>query len=258
MSSYIHETAIVSKKAKIGENVNIGPFAIIEDDVEIGDGTVIKSSAVIENGARIGKDCLIYVGALISGQPQDLKYNNERSFAIIGDRTVVREYATVHRGTGEGGETVIGEDCLLMAYTHVAHDCVLGNHVILSNLAHLGGHAIIEEWAILSGFVKIHQFCRVGKHSMVGADVKVVKDVAPYNLIGKIPAKYEGINKIGLKRRGFADTLIKEIQQFYDTLMISGFNISDGIKEFQKRQTISEEVLECIAFIKESKRGVTR
>jgi len=254
----IHPTAIVSDKAVLGNNVKVGAFTIIEDNVEIGDNVEIRSSVVIANGARIGKNCKIFSNAIISTEPQDLKYDNETTFAIIGENTVVREYATINRGTTATGKTQVGNNCLLMAYTHVAHDSRVGNDVIISNLTHLAGHVEIEDWVILGGVVKVHQFCKIGKHAMVGADVKVVKDIPPYTLIGRTPPRVEGVNKVGLRRRGFSQELIQEIEKFYDTILFSGMNNRDGIAKFQERESISKEVLDCIEFIRNSTRGILR
>ncbi|NLO19764.1 MAG: acyl-ACP--UDP-N-acetylglucosamine O-acyltransferase [Ignavibacteria bacterium] len=254
----IHPTAIVSPKAEIGKSVRIGAFSIVEDDVIIGDNCEISSSVVIANGARIGRECKIFAGAVISTIPQDLKFEGEESIVSIGNQNVIREYATINRGTSETGKTVVGDNNLLMAYTHVAHDCVLGSNIILANLAHLGGHVVIEDWAILGAFAKVHQFCVIGAHSMLAADVKAVKDVSPYVLLGREPAKVEGVNKIGLRRRGFSNELIEEIESFYNTVLYSGFNNKEGIAEFLKKEKISEEVKSCINFIENSKRGIHR
>lgn len=258
MTELIHSTAIVSDKAKIGKNVRIGPFSIIEDDVEIGDNCEIRSSVIIANGSRIGKNCKFFAGAVISTEPQDLKFDGEPTHVYIGDNTMVREFATINRGTRETGKTSIGSNCLIMSYCHVAHDCSVGDNVIISNVTQLAGHVTIEDWVVLGGMAKIHQFCRVGKHSMVGADCKVVKDVAPFTLVDRKPAQVEGINKVGLRRRGFANDVIQEIEQFYDTILFSGYNNRDGITKFSEREKIHEEVRYCIDYIENSVRGIHR
>lgn len=235
MSVQIHPSAIVSPNAKIGSNTIIGPFSIIEDNVEIGEDCEIRSSVIIGNGARIGDAVRIYAGAAISTEPQDLKFSGEPTFTYLGNNTVVREYATINRGTKETGETRIGNDCLIMSYCHVAHDCVVGNNVIISNVTQLAGHVVIEDFVTLGGVAKIHQFCKVGKYSMVGADCKVVKDVPPFTLVDRKPAQVEGVNKIGLRRKGFAPEVIQEIEQFYDTILFSGLNNRDGIEKFIQR-----------------------
>lgn len=253
-----HNTAIVSSKAQIGKNVTIGPFTIIEDDVEIGDNTEIRSSVVIANGSRIGNNCVIFPSAVIGTEPQDLKFDGRKTLAIIGDRTIIREFVTIHRGTHATGMTTVGSDCLIMAYCHIAHDCHVGDNVIMSNVAQIAGHVTIEEWAILGAFAKVHQFCSIGCHSMIGGDVKVVKDVAPYTLIGREPPKVEGINKIGLRRRGFSDTQIKEIESFYNFILNSGLNNRDGISKYVENNSISPEIKHCIEFIELSSRGIYR
>ncbi len=254
----IHPTALVSEKAKIGDNVEIGPFSIIHDDVEIGNNVIIKNNVLIDDGARISDKCVFHAGAVISSPPQDLKYDNERTFAFIGESTVVREYATINRGTVESGKTTIGKDCLIMTYSHIAHDCQIGDNVIISAFSALGGHVHIHDKVILGGFSKIHQFCHVGKHSMIGADSKIVKDVPPFTLIGRIPPQVEGVNKIGLRRRGFERSIIKELENFYDTVLFSGFNNKDGIAEYVKRGDYPQEVQDCIDFIQNSTRGIHR
>lgn len=255
----IHPTAIVSAHATLGAGVSIGPFCVVEDDVVIGDRTTLMSHVVVANGARIGSDVRIHPQAVISTAPQDLKYNNEPTLAIVGDRTVIREGVTINRGTTFSGKAEVGSDCLLMAYVHVAHDCSVGNHVIMANGVQLGGHVEVGDWAILGGLTGVHQFCRIGPHSMVGACSRVVKDIPPYTLSGKEPLSVEGINAVGLRRRGFSAESIRAIDEFYTVLLRSGLNTSDGIRAYeQKYQVIDPEVEKCIAFIRSSKRGIYR
>lgn len=254
----IHSTAVVSSKAIIGNSVKIGPFAVVEDNVEIADGADIRTHAVLCNGSRIGRDAVIFPNAVIGAEPQDLKYKGEPTLAIIGERTVVRECATVNRGTTYSGEARVGSDCLIMAYSHVAHDCVVGDNVILSNGTQLAGHVTIDDWAILGGMVKVVQFCRVGKHVMLGADVKITKDVPHYALVGREPAQIEGINKIGLRRRGFSNQTIGEIERFFDTVFLGKYNTTEGIAAFLRLGTPIDEVQEIIDFIRSSKKGALR
>jgi len=249
---------LISNKAVIGHNTIIEPFAIIEDDVIIGDNCFIQNGSKICNGARIGDNVKVYSYAVISGEPQDLKYKGEKTYTFIDNNTTIREFATVNRGTLETGMTKVGQNCLIMSYCHIAHDCILGDNVILSNVTQLAGHVVLEDWVIMGGVSKVHQFCKIGKHSMIGADTKIVMDVAPYTLVDGNPARVETINKIGLKRRGFAPEIISEIEEFYDTLLFSGLNNKDGISKFLERKQVSEEVLYCINFIKNSKRGIHR
>lgn len=254
----VHPSAIVSPKARLGENVRIGPHCIVEDDVEIGDNTELANAVVVADGARIGRDCRIFSGAVIATVPQDLKFDGEYSQTIIGDRSVIREYVTVNRGTKATGKAIVGNDCLIMAYCHVAHDCVVGNHVIMSNATQLAGHVTIHDRAILGGGTLVHQFCSVGKHTMIGAGTFVNKDVCHYLLAEGNDLAVRGLNKIGLRRRGFANDVIKELEEFYSTIFHAGYNVSDGIAKHLERDHVSQEVLECIEFIRNSQRGIQR
>lgn len=261
MGTFIHPTAIVSSKAKLGENVKIGPFTIIEDDVVIEDNTEIFSNVYIANGTVIGSGCTIYPGVVIATKPQDLKFNNAPTKVLIGNNNEIREYVTIHRGTQTTGATIIGNNNLLMAYSHIAHDCRIGNNNVLANVVQLAGHVHIEDWVVIGGVVKIHQFCKIGAHSMIGGDVKVTKDVAPFTLVGENPPKVDGINKIGLRRRGFSEEIIKEINVFYKILFHSGLNNTDGIKrylELRNGLSIPPEINHCIEFITNSQRGIYR
>ncbi len=261
MAIEIHPTAIVSPKANIGENVKIGAFTIIEDKVTIGDDTEILSNVFIGNGTTIGKKCLIFQGTVIGTKPQDLKFDNSPTEVIIGDNNEIREYVTIHRGTQATKKTIIGNNNLLMAYTHIAHDCRIGNNVIMANVVQLAGHITVEDFATIGGVAKVHQFCRIGCHSMVGGDVKVTKDIPPYTLVGENPPKVDGINKIGLRRRGFPNELIKEIEEFYRIVFHSGLNNTDGISRYlqmRKNSQIPKEIQHCIEFIQNSPRGVYR
>lgn len=258
MSTVIHPSALVSPQARIGSNVRIGPFVVIEDDVEIGDGTEIMASAYVANGARIGSECRLFPGAVIGMEPQDLKYKNEPTTAVIGDRTTVREYATINRGTTATGTTIVGSDCLLMAYIHIAHDCRVGNHVIISNASQLGGHVELGNWVTLGGVIKVHQFCRIGDQCMVGADTKIVKDVPPYVLIDGNPAHISGVNKVGLRRRGFSEELIQSISNFYKTLLFSGLNTTSGLAKVEAKDHIPSEIRDAITFVRASTRGIYR
>ncbi|MBI3258020.1 MAG: acyl-ACP--UDP-N-acetylglucosamine O-acyltransferase [Ignavibacteriae bacterium] len=256
--SMIHPMAVVSAKARIGNSVKIGAFAVIEDDVEVGDGADIRTHSILCNGSRIGADAAIYPNAVIGAEPQDLKYKGEPTLAIIGERTVIRECATVNRGTTYSGEARVGNDCLIMAYSHVAHDCVVGNNVIISNVSQLAGHVMIGDWAILGGMVKVVQFCRIGKHSMIGAGVKITKDIPDYALVGRDPARIESINKIGLRRRGFSNETIDGIENFFDTVFLGKYNTTEGIEEFLRINEPIDEVRQLIEFIRSSKKGVVR
>lgn len=259
MAVEIHPSAVVSPNAQLGENVVIHQNCYVGDKVTIGDGTVLMAGAYVDGRTTIGRNCRLFPYAIVGTEPQDLKYAGEDTLTIIGDNTVIHEFATIHRGTAATGKTSVGSNCLIMAYCHVAHDCVVGDNVIMSNVAQIAGHVHLEDYVILGAFAKIHQFVTVGKHSMVGADIKVVMDVPPFVLIARNPPRVEKVNKVGLRRRGFSEELIKEIQDFYDTVLFSGFNNKDGIEHFLQNHTkISPDVQYCIDFIRNSARGIHR
>lgn len=258
MSVTIHPTAIVSGKAELADGVSVGAYSIIEDDVVVGQNTEIRTHAVLANGSRIGNNCKIFSHAVIATEPQDLKFSGETTYAFVGDETVVREYATVNRGTSETGKTTVGKNCLLMAYTHVAHDCRIGDNVIFSNFSSFAGHVTVEDHVVFGGYTKIHQFSKIGAHAMIGADVKVVKDVPPYVLVGSMPGKIDMVNKIGLKRRGFSPEKIREIDGFYRAILWSGLNNKDGIAKYLSDNEPSDEIRHIIDFIESSERGIYR
>jgi UDP-N-acetylglucosamine acyltransferase len=255
----IHPTAIVSEKAEIGSNVEIGPYTIVDDDVVIGNDVEIQSHVLITNGARIGNSCKIFKGVVVANTPQDLKFDGKPTLAIIKDNSTIREFVTIHRGTHATGKTTVGSNCLIMAYSHIAHDCLLGDNVIMANSTQLAGHVHVEDYVIFGGATLVHQFSFVGCHSMIQGGSKITKDVPPYTLIGKEPPKVEGLNKIGLKRRGFTDLEIQSIEDFYQIILHSGFNVSQGISEYLKDTPEPiDKVQHCIEFIKQSQRGIFR
>ncbi len=256
MSISIHSSAIVSPKAQIADNVSVGPFTIIEDNVVIGDGTQIGSSVLCADGARIGRNCVVHKGAVIATPPQDLKYKNEPTTCEIGDNTTVREFCTLNRGTTEHWKSVIGSNCLLMAYAHVAHDCTIGNNVIIANAVQMGGHVTIQDWAIVGGLTAVHQFSTIGAHAMVQGHKGVSKDVPPYVRAGREPMVYEGINSVGLRRRGFTNATIEAIQQAYQVIYASGLNVSQAVEALEQEQAIIPEVQLILDFIRASKRGI--
>lgn len=244
--------------AVIGKNVSIDPFTMIHDNVVIGDGTWIGSNVTIFPGARIGKNCKIFPGAVIAAVPQDLKFSGEETTAEIGDNTVVREYVTINRGTKALGKTVIGSDNLLMAYVHIAHDCIVGNHCILANGATLAGHITIEDFAIIGGLSAIHQFVRIGSHVMISGGSLVRKDVPPYVKAAHEPLSYVGINAVGLRRRGFSNEKIAEIQNIYRILFVKGLSNSHAIEALQNEIVESEERNIVLDFVKSSSRGIMK
>jgi len=255
--SNIHPTAIVDPKAKIGANVTIGPYSVISGNVEIGDDCQIGTQAVILPGARIGRECKIYHHAVISEIPQDLKFAGEETTAEIGDRTVIREFVTVNRGTSQHWRTVVGSDCLLMAYVHIAHDCIVGNHVIMANAVNLAGHVEIEDWVIVGGMVGVLQFSRIGQHSIIGGQYRVNKDVPPYIMAAREPLSYEGLNRVGLKRRNFPQETILALKRAYNLIYHSEYNVSDAIRKIEETpDSIIPEVRNVIEFIQKSSRGI--
>ena len=250
--------SIVSKKAKIGKNVIIKDFVTIEDDVEIGDNVEIGSHVFIASGVRISNKVKIHYGAVVGTIPQDLKFGGEETTLEIGEGTIVREYATLNRATKESKKTIIGKNCFLMAYVHVAHDCRVGDNVILANSVQMGGHVVIEDWAIAGGLVGIHQFTKIGQHSIIGAGFRTVKDVPPYITAGSVPLKYEGVNVIGLRRRGFTNEQITTIKNVYYEIYNAGLNVSDAVKKIKDSFEITPEVQNIIDFINASNRGILR
>ncbi len=256
--SDISAQAYVHPEAKIGENVVVEPFAFVDKNVEIGDGTLIMSGANIRYGARIGKGCRIFPGAVIAGIPQDLKFKGEDSLAIIGDNTTVRECATVNRGTASKGYTKVGSSCLLMAYSHVAHDCVVEDYVILGNATQLAGEVEVNHHAILSGGTLVHQFSRLGAHVMIQGGTRLGKDIPPYTIAGREPVCYSGVNLVGLRRNGFSNEKINEIQEIYRTIYQAGFNFSDAIIKIEKEFEETPEMRLIVDFIKSSPRGIVR
>jgi UDP-N-acetylglucosamine acyltransferase len=252
----IHPNAIVSSKAKIGDNNIIHPFAIINDDVEIGDNCEIGPGAVLYDGARIGNRVRIFQNASIAHRPQDLKFGDEKTYFFVGDNTVIHEFVTLHRGTKETGKSSVGKNCLLMAYAHVAHDCTIGDNVIFANGVQIGGHVHIDDWVIIGGTSAVHQFSFVGKHAMIGGNCAAVKDVPPFVIAGRQPIKYEGLNKVGLRRRGFSDEDIANIKKAYDTIYNSGLNVSQAVKKLEEEQSNNKFVYDIISFIRNSKRGI--
>ena len=250
--------AYIHPAAKIHPSVVIDPFVTIEADVEIGEGTRIASNVVIMDGARIGKNCNIHSGAVISGIPQDLKFCGEETTAIIGDNTTIRECVTVNRGTAAKGKTVVGSNCLIMAYSHIAHDCIIGNNVIISNATQVAGEVVVDDFAVIGGATLIHQFCHLGSHVMIQGGSHINKDIPPFAKAGREPVAYTGINSIGLRRRGFTNEQISDIQGVYRYLYLSKLNVSDAVERIEAELPASKERDEIILFIKNSKRGIIR
>ena len=252
--------AIVDPAAKLGDNVEVGPFAVIEGDVEIGEGTKILNNATIYSHVKIGKDCTVFPGAVVGAIPQDLKFEGEVTYVEIGDRVTIRECATINRGTHASGKGVtrVGSDTLVMSYVHIAHDCRVGNHCILVSYVGIAGETDVDDWAIIGGNTAVHQFSHIGKHAMVGGCSAVNKDIPPYSICGRTPICYAGINIVGLRRRGFSSDVIRNIKDIYDTIYFQGYNISDGCAKVYAGFPQSEERDTILEFIRNSKRGIVR
>lgn len=250
--------SVIDPKAKIGKNVKIGPFCVIEEDVEIGDNCILESHAAILNGSRLGEGCKVFPGAIVGAAPQDLKYRGESSTITVGNNTIIREYCTLNRGTAANFQTTIGENCLLMAYVHVAHDCVIGNNCILANNVNLAGHIAIEDFAILGGMSAIHQFVKIGAHAMVGGGSLVRKDIPPFVKAAREPLSYAGVNSVGLKRRGFTKVQINDIQQIYRILFVKGYNTSQALKIIETTVSASPERDYVLSFVRSADRGIMK
>ncbi len=254
----IHPTALVDAEAQLGQDVQIGPYAIIEKKVQIGDGSTVGPHAVLAQGTTIGKNCKISPGAVLGTVPQDLKFNDEETFVVIGDNTTIREYATVNRATDYSYYTRVGNDCLLMAYSHVAHDCKLGDHVVIANSVNMAGHVVIGDYVGVGGLTAIHQFVHIGAHSFIGGGLRVSKDVPPFILAMGEPLKYGGLNVIGLKRRGFSDEALKEIKRAFNVLYRQKLTFKEAISEIEENFQPLPEILTLLEFLKGSERGVIR
>jgi UDP-N-acetylglucosamine acyltransferase len=242
----------ISPEAKIGENVKIGPFCYIEDYAEIGDNTIIGPNTFIGKHTKIGKNNRIYNNVSLGSHPQDLKFQNEKTQLIIGDNNVIREFVTMNRACGEGEKTVVGSDCFIMAYSHIAHNCTLGNGVIMANLATLAGHVKIGNYVVIGGLAGIHQFVKVGDYAMIGGKSKIVKDVLPFSLVDGHPSRIFGLNLVGLKRRGFSKDRIEDIKDAYKIILDQTPTIKEAISILQDKYSHNEDILLLIDFLKKS------
>ena len=254
----ISKLANIDPDAELGANVVVEPFSTIYEDVKIGDNTVIGPNVTIYPGARIGKNCQIYPGAVISAIPQDLKFHGEYSTTEIGDNTVIREGVTIHRGTEDREKTVVGKNCLIMCYVHVAHDCLVGDNVIIANYSGLAGHCNIGDWVIIEGMCGVQQFVNIGEHAFVAGMSQVRKDIPPYIRVAREPLTFAGINAIGLRRRGMSDEKVKLIEDIYRNLFITNNSISSGVKTIESEIPDCEEKAKVIQFIKKSERGIIK
>lgn len=253
----IHPSALIDPDAELGQGVVVGPWAVLGPGVRVGDGTELGPRVLVERDTSIGEDCRISNGAVLGTDPQDLKFKGEHTTLEVGDGTVIREYATLNRGTLARGRTAVGSNCLLMAYSHVAHDCELGNHVILSNAVNMGGHVTIEDWVIVGGLTPIHQFVRIGAHAFVGGASRIAQDVPPYCRVGGSPSALHGLNSIGLERRGFSEDVRRALKQTYRILFRSKLNLSQAVARAEAEAPRIPEVRHLLEFIKASERGIT-
>jgi UDP-N-acetylglucosamine acyltransferase len=254
----IHPTAIVHDSARLGREIEIGPYSIVGPEVTIGDGTRIAHHVVIQKNTRIGPGCRVFTGAVLGTEPQDLKYRGEKTWLEIGEKTVIREYVTLNLGTAESGQTVIGNNALLMTYSHVAHDCVIGDHVILANAVNIAGHVEIDEYAYVGGMVPIHQFCKIGSHAMVGGGFRVTQDVCPYMRVAGYPLRVIGVNTIGLERKGLSRETINILRKAYKLLFRSKLNISQAVEKISTELDRTDEIEVILGFIERSDRGLIR
>lgn len=253
-----HPTAIISKKAKLGKGVSVGPYSIITDCVEIGLGSKIGANCIIEGNTKIGSNCEIFTGAVVGSRPQDLKFKGEKVFLEIGDDNIIREYCTLNPGTGDGGKTCVGNGNLLMAYSHIAHDCLIGDECIIANSGTFAGHVTIEDKAIIGGLVAIHQFVHVGTLSIIGGCSKVVQDIPPYSTCDGHPARVYGLNLIGLRRQKFSKESIENLNRAYKILFNSGLTTRHALEKLEVEIKDSAEVNYLVNFVRKSERGISR
>ena len=252
----IHPTAIVSKKAKLADYIQVGPHSIITDNVTIGSGTKIGANCVIDGNTSIGSNCEIFTGAVIGSKPQDLKFKGEKVFLEIGDGNIIREYCTFNPGTEKGSKTIIGNNNLFMAYSHVAHDCVIGNDCVIANNGTLAGHVTIEDKAVVGGLGAIHQFVRIGTLSIIGGCSKVVQDIPPYSTCDGHPARVYGLNLVGLRRHKVHKDTIQQLNHAFKILFNEGSTLKHALEKIEKEVQISQEVSHLINFAKNSQRGM--
>jgi UDP-N-acetylglucosamine acyltransferase len=254
----IHPTAVVSPQARLGFNVTIGPHAVIGPDVEIGPECVIGSNVLIDGHTTIGGNNHVYHGAAIGCPPQDFKYQGETSHVDIGEDNIIREYATIHRATGEGEKTRIGNGNFLMAYVHIAHNCYIHDHAIIANAVNLAGHVEVEDYATIGGMTPVHQYVRIGRFCFIGGGSRLPQDVPPFIKVAGNPVETAGINSIGLKRHGFSDKEILNIKKAYRLLYRAGLNVSQALERIASDCELSRDIEDLMAFIRRSERGIVR
>jgi len=256
--SDIHSTAIIDKSAVLGENVSIGPHAIVEADTKIGNNVVIGANCLVARYTELADDVKLFHGAVLGTVPQDLKFKDEKTRLYIGEKTVIREYAMLNRGTAHSKETVVGKNCLIMAYAHLAHDCYVGDNVIMANSVNVAGHVEIGDYVTIGGIVPIHQFVKIGAHSMVGGGYRVQQDICPYSLVAGYPIKVVGLNSIGLHRRGFEKETIRRLEKVYKLLFFSKLNTTQAVERIKAEIEPTDEVKVILDFIANSTRGMVK
>ncbi len=252
----IHPTAIIAPTATLGAHVTVGPYAYVGDQCVVGDGCVIAMRATLERNVTLAAGVKVGIGSILGGDPQDLKYKGEHTTVEIGENTVIREYATINRGTTHSMKTTVGSGSFLMSYVHLAHDCQIGNGVIIGNGTQLAGHVSIDDRAIVSGLVAVHQFARIGRHSFVGGCSRVAKDVPPYLKAVGNPVKLYGLNSVGLQRSGFDESLVRELKRAYRLVFRSELNVSQAMMRARAELQLLPEVTAFLTFIEESERGI--
>jgi len=252
----IHPTALVEEGAELGPGVEIGPFAYVEQGAVLGARVTIGPHAHVAAGSRLAEEVVVFTGAAVGNIPQDLKFDDEDSTLEIGPRTVVREFCTLHRGTVDKGATIIGADCLLMAYVHIAHDCVVGDHTILANAVQVGGHVTLGDHVIIGGSTPVHQFCQVGDHAMIGGGFRIVQDVPPFIRAAGEPLRPSGVNSVGLKRRGYSDEAVATLKKAYRILFRSGLSRTNALQRIGEELPATPEIEVLVSFIKGSARGL--
>ena len=254
----IHESAVVYPGARLGREVEIGPYSVIGENVFVGDGTKIGAHVVLEGWTTIGRDCQIHHGACVGGAPQDLKFKGEKTFVYIGDNTIIREFVTINRATGEGEETRVGANCLIMATAHIAHNCQIGNNVIIANGSGIAGHVVIEDRAIISGLSGVHQFVKIGRNAMIGGASKVVQDVPPFVIADGRPARVCGLNSVGIARAGLSEDVRLNLKKAYRMLYRSGMKLSEAITMMEQDLDSNEAVEHLLRFLRNVDRGICR
>lgn len=258
MATLLHPTAVIDPGAELGRDVEVGPYAVIGRHVRIGTGTTVGAHAIVEGHTTIGEMCRIFPSAAVGLEPQDLKYAGERTYLKVGDRTTIREFASLNVATSPEESTEVGSDCLIMAYSHVAHNCLVGNHVIMANSATLAGHVTIEDYVTVGGLTPIHQFVRVGAHAFIGGGSRIPQDVAPYTLVAGNPVRLAGLNVVGLRRRGFDAATIEALEQAFRYVFRSKLLLADAIRAAREQVPALAEVERFLEFVESSRRGITR